>query len=564
MSRQKKENHANRFAVILLAAILVNLCLYCLPGSIFDIQIKKVDLLSDIRMTSQMNDVWETDDVEQVQSRTDRHDADSADELDEVLPTAPHNEQKDSSRNGNNSDADNLERRDQHLANGMSDEKNDASNGLYENATGTSTQIINDTTTQTANGNSIQITANTPFNPDNRQIEDFTADHTGLHRFFEALDNIDKLNRPVRIAFVGDSFIEGDILVADFRAMMQAHYGGRGVGFLPITSVVAQYRPTIKQSADGWKSYSIIKERNRKYVISGVHFEPSSNNASFKFQTVDFRPGLEEVSSMKVIYSKNEDTDLVLKDDDQTYTFNLPPSDRVTQFEMTGRFTNGTLQFKNAKGLRAYGIALEDNQGICVDNFALRGNSGIIMSALDSESCRELQQIRPYDLIILQYGLNVASDSVRDYSWYRNQMIPVVTHVQECFPGADVLILGISDRSRNIGGSFSTMPAVLSLLRAQRQIAQSTEVTFWSIFAAMGGENGMVKYVNSNWASKDYTHLNFNGGREIAKVFFDAIMSEKSLYDNLEKFDVRESIDEHECLEGDDQLEEREILNEHD
>jgi len=111
-------------------------------------------------------------------------------------------------------------------------------------------------------------------------------------------------------------------------------------------------------------------------------------------------------------------------------------------------------------------------------------------------------------------------------------MIVVIEHIQNCFPGADVLVLGVSDRSRN---GTSTMPAVVSLLRAQRQTAKSAEVTFWSIFAAMGGANSMIKYVNSNWASKDYTHLSFRGGREIANALYDALLIEKGLYDNNEK-----------------------------
>jgi hypothetical protein len=195
---------------------------------------------------------------------------------------------------------------------------------------------------------------------------------------------------------------------------------------------------------------------------------------------------------------------------------------------MMGRFTKGSLQFKNTKGLKALGIALEDNYGVIVDNFSLRGNSGIVMSDLDSESCRNFQQIRTYDLIVLQYGLNVASDSVRVYNWYRDRMISVIDHIQQCFPGADILILGVSDRSRN---GRNTMPSVISLLRAQRQIAISSEVAFWSIFAAMGGNDSMIKYVKSNWASKDYTHLSFRGGREIANALYDALLNEKGLYD---------------------------------
>jgi len=96
-------------------------------------------------------------------------------------------------------------------------------------------------------------------------------------------------------------------------------------------------------------------------------------------------------------------------------------------------------------------------------------------------------------------------------------------------------LLGVSDRSYNQDGVYQTMPAVVSLLRAQYQAAQLANVPFWSIFDAMGGANAMVRYVNWNWASKDYTHLSFRGGREIATLLFNALMAEKQLYDELEK-----------------------------
>ena len=68
--------------------------------------------------------------------------------------------------------------------------------------------------------------------------------------------------------------------------------------------------------------------------------------------------------------------------------------------------------FTETEGFRALGVALEDNSGVVVDNYSLRGNSGMILNRLDSSLCRNLTEVRPYDLIILQYGLNVVSDSV--------------------------------------------------------------------------------------------------------------------------------------------------------
>ena len=559
-----KENHASRFAVILLTVIAVNLGFYCLPDSILGIQIKKIDLLSDIRIPVEKDnfDFGDEDHTMFAQSNGSSI-YDEKPVSDSAAQTPVNPDSQGIQTVSDSSDAALTGSSDAALTGTTGIASTGATGAASTGATGTaSTGATGNTQVATNDGNRPVSVDYGRFNPDsiNTRIEDFSAGHNGLHRFFTSLNNIDNLGRPVRIAFVGDSFIEGDILVADFRAKMQAHFGGRGVGFLPITSVVAQYRPTVKQSADGWRSYSIIKDRSKKYVLSGVLFEPSSGNASFKFQTVDFRPGLEETSTLKIIYSKNDETEVILKKDDETLTFMLPSAETMTQYELSGQFTNGTLQFKNAKGLSALGVALEDNHGISVDNFALRGNSGIVMASLDAESCLQLQEIRPYDLIILQYGLNVASDSVRDYGWYRNQMIPVVTHIQQCFPGADLLILGISDRSRNVAGTYSTMPAVISLLRAQRQIAQSAEVSFWSIFAAMGGQGGMVKYVNSNWASKDYTHLNFNGGREIANVLFDALLDAKSQFDTYGTNVSNEIHTEYETMEEDGTLEEHEML----
>jgi hypothetical protein len=272
--------------------------------------------------------------------------------------------------------------------------------------------------------------------------------------------------------------------------------------------------------------------------LTGLLFEPKTAEASNSIRNVDMYPGLLEVSSLKILYANSEDTEIefINSDGSGAVIYGLPSStDEMMQFEIRGKCTGGDINFKKATGLQALGIALEDNSGVIVDNLSLRGNSGMVMSEIDGKKCRELQKIRPYDLIVLQYGLNVASDSVRDYGWYCKGMTTVIQHIKNCFPDADIMLLGVSDRSHKKGGDYTTMPAVLSLLRAQRQTARDSEIAFWNIFAAMGGRNSMVQYVKTNKASKDYTHLNFKGGRELADALYDAILQEKRIYDGDEK-----------------------------
>ena len=77
-------------------------------------------------------------------------------------------------------------------------------------------------------------------------IEDFSQDNNGLGQFFRALKETRR--RSVKVAFFGDSFIEGDILCSSLRDTLQLLFGGRGVGYVPITSEVTSFRTTDRKS----------------------------------------------------------------------------------------------------------------------------------------------------------------------------------------------------------------------------------------------------------------------------------------------------------------------------
>ena len=107
-------------------------------------------------------------------------------------------------------------------------------------------------------------------------IEDY-ADSTrrGMAPFYEALDHVGE--RPVRIAYFGDSFIEADILTGDLRDMLQEHYGGCGVGYVDITSGTYGFRKTLRHSFGGWTSKGVNDSTgyDRKRIgPSGHYFIP--------------------------------------------------------------------------------------------------------------------------------------------------------------------------------------------------------------------------------------------------------------------------------------------------
>lgn len=64
--------------------------------------------------------------------------------------------------------------------------------------------------------------------------------------FYERLYQLEtNQNGKVRIAYFGDSMTDGDMIVQDVRAAFQNNFGGKGVGFVSITSESAASRGSV-------------------------------------------------------------------------------------------------------------------------------------------------------------------------------------------------------------------------------------------------------------------------------------------------------------------------------
>ncbi len=411
-------------------------------------------------------------------------------------------------------------------------------------------------------------------------IEDF-ADAKGIHRemdkFYAALDH--SRDRHVRVAYYGDSFIEGDILTAELRDLLQAKYGGRGVGWVDITSITAGFRTTVTHTQSGWTSHSANDAHGKGFDarlqgLSGHYFLPSgTGRVTLAGQKHTYGARLDTVDVATVYYvagsnlrlsaSLNGGEAIVLH---SNTAYALPPEEAFSQAAdsteadsgsthgepaatgaveaasggrlmseaLTGRI--GRFEMRASGNGRFFGVALEGRDGISVDNFSMRGSNGWFIADIPDETMRQFADKRPYDLIVVHYGLNIASKKTKDYSYYTNRMVRAIGKLQRCFPGASILVVGISDRDqRTSDGGLHTMPGVAELSSYQRKMASDCRVSFWNLYEAMGGDGSMARMKEQKEANLDYTHINFAGGKRVAKIFFDVLMNGKDNFDKRTK-----------------------------
>jgi hypothetical protein len=374
-------------------------------------------------------------------------------------------------------------------------------------------------------------------------IEDFSPEQNGVERFSEALSDLKnkRVDKPLRIAFFGDSFIEGDVLCGSFRDTLQTLFGGRGVGFVPITSNTVGFRNTIRQSFNYWKTYSIISkpDLSETYELgpAGYCFLPEEGNwVEFKVSRQRY---LREFSVMRLYYKSMKDVSLVYTiNDTLTDVSSLKKSSALREWKIESpRAKQVQFQFENPEGVQVYGASFEGQNGVYVDNFAMRGNSGISLDNIGDAMFQNFNRYRDYKLILLQYGLNVLyTDSAR-FSWYADRMITVIEKLKNVFPDASIVLISVSDRSTNVNGTYKTAGSIRQLRNTQRYIAKKTQIAFWDLFEAMGGENSMVRFVSATpaLAAKDYTHLTFRGGKKLAGHLAGSLLHEVKKYEQQEQ-----------------------------
>ncbi|MBQ8552674.1 MAG: hypothetical protein IJ431_00565 [Alistipes sp.] len=362
-------------------------------------------------------------------------------------------------------------------------------------------------------------------------VEEFRGDDfdTPLNRFYEKLL---AGQEPVRVAFMGDSFVEGDILTADLRELLQDTFMGGGVGFVPFASPFTGFRQTIKTTSKGWTPYNIMQRKSvpEPYVgdffVSGWVARPAAG-ASTRWEMSSKRRHLEECSRARLLFICREAARIaVTLNDGEERIFEFEADDVVRQIVVEEeRISSLEMKILSGEaGFTGIGADFDSKEGVAVDNFSIRSNNGQAMFWSSAAVNAQIHTMRAYDLVILQYGLNIMQADRHNYSLYGEQVEKMIRYAESCFPGAAILVMGVSDRSQRGEQGIVPMSSAMDLTASQREAAEKCGASFWNTYEAMQRMGGMTRFVENGWAGKDYTHINYAGGREIARQLYYGLL----------------------------------------
>jgi lysophospholipase L1-like esterase len=342
-----------------------------------------------------------------------------------------------------------------------------------------------------------------------------------------------KKKRKIRIAYFGDSMIEGDLITQTFRNLLQKQFGGAGVGFIPVNSVTAKFRQTATtNSSSNWNDIS-FRDKKRNLYLSGHVFKSNSGKISITDNLRNDTSNLIEKSlicgytnhNIPVIYNGSS----LLLNPEKNVNRILLSKDINRKIELT----------INDETLPVYGVSFESESGVIIDNFSYRGITGIELSKIETTLLESLAKNNPYDLIVFQYGVNLLfRPNDVNFNYYERAFNKVLNKFTNAFPNSEFLLISTADRAFRYNGEYKSAIGIDSLVKTQATLAYEYGIAFYNQFESMGGKNSIVEWVNQSpsLAGRDYIHPNARGAEFLADYLFEALMNDYKKYcSNLSK-----------------------------
>lgn len=358
----------------------------------------------------------------------------------------------------------------------------------------------------------------------------------------------------VRVLHFGDSQIERHRISGYLNARFQQKYGGYGPGWIPVTEVIPT--PYVLQSAsDNWLRFTVFgpprSQGHRNYGLLGsfCRFAPQSEvPSSSEIESTqkelleawfELRPSTRQGSRnsrfthMKLGYGNLNDTlhyqlwsSEMLIDEGVWFpeknvmlpSWHLPtPTDKIR------------MSFKGSVSPDFYGVSLETDQGVFVDNIPMRGSSGTEFVKMNLDIHKAMVDEDEVALVIFQFGGNQVPhimdiSMIKEYGKYIHSQLLLL---KRTFQDATILVIGPSDMSTKVGTLYKTYPILPDLNAEIKRVAFQNKCMYFDLFEAMGGAESMPEWVSSDpaLAVSDYIHFTDKGAQWVATWLADAFFS---------------------------------------
>ena len=184
-----------------------------------------------------------------------------------------------------------------------------------------------------------------------------------------------------------------------------------------------------------------------------------------------------------------------------------------------------------------FGLTIESNNGVIVDNIPQRGSAGLEFTMVDIDNLKEIYRKLSPDLVILHYGLNIVKNVKIDYEYYKRGLARQITALKEAAPASPILVIGVTDMASTSGDTITSYTNIPAIIKAQKEAAGEAGAAFWDAYGAMGGSRSIVEWAERKpaLADDDLVHFTYPGADTLAAMLYKALFRKGPVQADLVK-----------------------------
>lgn len=360
--------------------------------------------------------------------------------------------------------------------------------------------------------------------------------------FDELFENLDRgMEATTRILHYGDSQIEEDRMSATLRELLQERFGGGGPGMLPL---MKNFTVTTTSQATGSASHYSAYYFGGGSRADG-HYGPLGRSSRLNGDcTFSVAPAGSAAEHSKyynrlTVVTAPPARKFRIRCGDSTFVAKPAEGKEIRFYRFPLPDSSSRAKVSIGAGAEVYGISLDREGGVSVDNAAMRGCSGTIFTRIEPKSLEDYFAAAGVRLILFQFGGNMvpACTGEKGISHYKELIVRELEYLNEHAPGARILFIGPSDMSTNVRGTMDTYPQLPAMVDSLRCAAHECGAAYWDLYAAMGGKGSMARWVRENppLAGGDYIHFTRKGAETASRLLYNSLMVSYDYYQYRKK-----------------------------
>jgi lysophospholipase L1-like esterase len=382
------------------------------------------------------------------------------------------------------------------------------------------------------------------------------ANKACLQTFFESISSLKNSGGSIRVLHYGDSQIEGDRITDYLRLKLQGQFGGSGPGLISLMPIAPSVTNKVTWGA-GWDRYAVYGGKDkrvthsnfgvmaayarfcgyRKITDTAKTFASDINITTTKFGGQNAM----NYKKIKLFYGGSQTKTWCEFYDGPALSgadsLDAGGAFRIKEFKTGLGSLTHLFKFSGKDSPDFYGMSLEGDNGVMVDNIALRGSSGTFYHQINFAQMKQFYDYLNVKLIILQFGGNALpmikdETMAKNYAGYLKGQINIIKRLA---PQASIIFIGPADMSVKEGTEYVTHPYLEVTRDAIKKVVLESGAAFFDMYDCMGGSNSMASWVDEKLAATDYIHFSPQGARKIATLFYSALINEYNTYVKTKK-----------------------------